>query len=217
MRPTSSITAPIIFTLALLAGSQCLAGRPLAVDDANVNEVGSGHVEAWYARQPGGADVWTVAPAYGLTEGMEIAASWSRDASNQVNTTALQAKFRLTPSLKDGCNVGAAIGASRPNDGSGNTPFINGLLTCNMDAGSLHLNLGANRPPDGPTLNTWGLAFEREFGAMTAHVEYFGQEQSSPTFQLGLRTELVKNVQIDGTVGHSSGDALFSLGLKFQF
>lgn len=217
MRPTARITAPIIFTLALLAGSQCLAGRPLAVDDANVNEVGSGHVEAWYARQPGGVNVWTVAPAYGLTEGMEIAASWSRDASNQVNTTALQAKFRLTPSRKDGCNVGAVIGASRPNDGSGNTPYINGLLSCNMDAGSLHLNLGANRPPDGPTLNTWGLAFEREFGAMTAHVEYFGQEQASPTFQLGLRTELVKNVQIDGTVGHSSGDALFSLGLKFQF
>ncbi|MDO9199422.1 hypothetical protein, partial [Rhodoferax sp.] len=213
MRPTARITAPIIFTLGLLAGSQCLAGRPLAVDDANVNEVGAGHVEAWYARQPDGANVWTVAPAYGLTEGMEIAASWARDASNQVNTTALQAKFRLTPSLKDGCNVGLAIGASRPNDGNGNTPYINGLLSCNMDAGSLHFNLGANRPPDGPALNTWGLAFEHEFGAMTAHVEYFGQEQASPTLQLGLRTELVKNVQIDGTVGHASGDALFSLGL----
>lgn len=217
MRPTSSIAAPIIVTVALLSGNVCLAGRPLAVDDANVNEVGSGHVEAWYARQPAGVNVWTMAPAYGLTEGMEIAASWARDASNEVNTTALQAKFRLTPSMKDGCNVGLAVGASRANDGSGNTPYLNGLLSCNMDAGSLHLNLGANRPPDGSTLNTWGLAFEREFGAMTAHVEYFGQEQARPTLQLGLRTELVKNIQIDGTVGHANGDALFSLGLKFQF
>lgn len=217
MRPIVKITAPLIVTLALLSSTICLAGRPLAVDDANVNEVGAGHVETWYARQPGGVNAWTVAPAYGLTEGVEIAASWARDATNKVNTTALQAKFRLTPSLKNGCNVGAVIGASQPNDGSDNTPYINGLLSCNGDAGSLHLNLGANHPPGGPTLNTWGLAFEREFGAMTAHVEYFGQDQSKPTFQLGLRTELLKNVQIDGTVGHSSGDALFSLGLKFQF
>ena len=217
MRPTVKITAPLIVTIALLSSTICLAGRPLAVDDANVNEVGAGHVETWYARQPGGVNAWTVAPAYGLTEGVEIAASWARDATNKVNTTALQAKFRLTPSLKNGCNVGAVIGASQPNDGSDNTPYLNGLLSCNMNAGSLHLNLGANHPPGGPTLNTWGLAFEREFGAMTVHVEYFGQDQSKPTFQLGLRTELLKNVQIDSTVGHSSGDALFSLGLKFQF
>lgn len=52
---------------------------------------------------------------------------------------------------------------------------------------------------------------------MTAHVEYFGQQQSSPTFQIGLRTGLTKNVQIDGSLGHSRGDALFSVGLKFQF
>lgn len=217
MRPTTKITTPLVFALAVLTTNICLAGRPLAVDDANVNEAGAGHVETWYARQVGGANVWTVAPAYGAMEGVEIAASWARDATNTVNTTALQAKFRLTPSRKNGCNIGAVIGASQPNNGSDNTPYINGLLSCNMEAGSLHLNLGATHPPDGPTLNTWGLAFERAFGAMTAHVEYFGHDQSSPTFQLGLRTELLKNVQIDGTVGHSSDDALFSLGLKFQF
>ena len=162
-------------------------------------------------------NAWTVAPAYGLMEGVEIAALLTRDATSNVNTTSLQAKFRLTPSRKDGCNMGAVIGAAQPNDGSDSTPYVYGILSCNMDAGSLHLNLGAHRPPDGPTLNTWGLAWEREVGAMTAHVEYFGQEQASPTFQLGLRTELFKNVQIDGTLGCSSGDALFSMGLKFQF
>lgn len=217
MRPTTKIAAPIIFTLAVLSAPICLAGRPLTVDDANVNEVGTGHVETWYARHPGGVNVWTVGPAYGLMEGVEIAASWAGDATNKVNTSALQAKFSLTPARKNGCNAGVVIGASQPNDGSGNTPYINGLLSCNGDAGSLHLNLGANHPPGGPALSTWGLAFEREFGAMTAHVEYFGQEQANPTFQLGLRTELFKNMQIDGTVGHSRGDALFSMGLKFQF
>lgn len=217
MRPTAKITAPFIFLFAILSTGNCLAGRPLTVDDANVNEVGAGHVETWYARQAGGANVWTVAPAYGLMEGVEIAAAWGRDATNSVNTTSLQAKFRLTPSRKDGCNVGAVVGASQPSDGSDHTPYVNGLLSCNGEAGSLHLNLGANHPPGGPTLTTWGLALERELGAMTAHAEYFGQEQAHPTVQLGLRTELLKNVQLDGTVGHSNGDALFSMGLKFQF
>jgi hypothetical protein len=217
MRSTAKITAPLVFTFAVLSTSMCLAGRPLTVDDANVNEVGTGHVETWYARQTGGVNAWTVAPAYGLIEGMEMAALLTRDATNKVNTTALQAKFRLTASRKDGCNMGAVIGASQPNDGSDSTPYLYGILSCNTDAGSLHLNLGANRPSGGPTLSTWGLAFEREVGTMTAHVEYFGQEQASPTFQLGLRTELLKNVQIDGTLGQSSGDTLFSMGLKFQF
>ena len=80
-------------------------------------------------------------------EGVEIGASWARDITNNVNTTAVQAKLRLTPSLEQGCNVGAVIGVSQPNDGSGNTPYLNGLLSCNSEAGSLHLNLGANHPP----------------------------------------------------------------------
>ena len=217
MRITAKTPALLIFTLAIFSTSVCLAGRPLTVDDANVGDVGAGQVEAWYARQADGANVWTVAPAYGVMEGVEIGASWSRDATNNVNTTAVQAKFRLTPSLEQGCNVGAVIGVSQPNDGSGNTPYLNGLLSCNSAAGSLHLNLGANHPAGGQTLRSWGLAVEREMGAVTAHIEYFGQEQTSPTLQLGLRTELLKNVQIDGAVGHSGGDALFSIGLKYQF
>ena len=79
MRPTAKITAPLIFTLAAFSTSIFLAGRPLTVDDANVNEVGAGQLETWHARQADGVNVWTVAPAYGLMEGVEIGASWSRD------------------------------------------------------------------------------------------------------------------------------------------
>lgn len=148
---------------------------------------------------------------------MEVAASWARDPSQQVHTTALQAKFRLTPSLERGCNLGAVAGVSEPNDGSGRTPYLNGLLSCNSGASALHLKLGANRPAGRATLATWGLALEREFGAVTAHFEYFGQEQSKSSLQMGLRAELVKNVLLDATVGHSSGDSLVSVGLKYQF
>ena len=40
------------------------AGRPLTVDDANVNDLGEGHVEGWWTRAPGDSRSWAVAPAY---------------------------------------------------------------------------------------------------------------------------------------------------------
>ena len=184
MKTKSKITAPFLFTLAALATTASFAGRPLAVDDANTDDAGTGHIEAWYARQPGSADTYTIAPAYGIVDGIELDAAISRDQTNNLNTTVVQAKFRLTASKKDGCNVAATVGVQQPDNGTGSTPYLNGILTCNMDdAGSVHVNLGVNRAPGGPTLNTWGLAFEREFGALTGHAEYFGLERGAPTFQ----------------------------------
>jgi hypothetical protein len=216
MTPQTTL-APLLLTLSLLTSTACLAGRPLTVDDANVNDTGAGHVETWVARQSGGNRTWTVAPAYAVADGIELGAAWTRDTTQGISTTAVQAKFRLTPAQRDACNLGAVVGAARSDDGSGTTPYVNALANCNSDAGALHLNLGANRPSGSKTLRTWGLAVEREVGSLTAHAEYFGQEKSAPTLQFGLRTELVKDVQIDGTVGRSSGDTLLSVGLKFQF
>ena len=204
-------------TLGSLSAALCWAGRPLSVDDANVNDAGAGHVETWVTRQSAGAQLWTLAPAYGLSDGVEIAATFARDTSNRTTATALQAKFRLSPSRPDGCNVGASIGVARSNDGSGSTPYLTGLATCNLPVGALHLNLGANKPSANATLGTWGVAFEREFGAVTGHVECFGQQRDKPTIQLGLRGEIMSKFQLDGTVGRTAGETLYSLGLKLQF
>jgi hypothetical protein len=211
MRPTRPLFLALV---AALASDYCLAGRPLSVDDANVNEVGAGHVEAWTSHAAG-SNSWTVAPAYGLSEGLEIAAALARDSANQVNSSSLQAKFRLTESRKDGCNVGATVAMSHA--GSATTPTLNGILSCNSEAGAVHLNLGATRPAEGSTLRTWGLAYEREFGVITAHVEYFGEQQSRPTAQFGLRREVLKNIQLDGTLGRTGGASVYSLGTKFMF
>ena len=213
----SRLSPMMLMAVALVWGETCLAGRPLSVDDANVNDVGAGHVEMWYARQPGYTNVWTAAPAYGVAKGIEMGVAVARDATNDTSMNSLQAKFRLTSSLEKGCNVGATVGASQANNGVENTPFFNGLLSCNGGFGSVHLNLGSNSPPKGPSLGTWGLALERELGSFTVHGETFGQENGSPTVQLGLRTELVKNVQIDGTAGRVNGESVLSVGLKFQF
>jgi hypothetical protein len=218
MTTKSKIAAPFLFTLAALATTASFAGRPLAVDDANTDDAGTGHVEAWYARQPSSTDTYTIAPAYGIVDGIELDAAISRDQTNNLNTTMVQAKFRLTAPKKDGCNVAATVGMQQPDNGTGSTPYLNGILTCNMDdTGSVHVNLGANRAPGGPTLNTWGLAFEREFGSLTGHAEYFGQERGAPTFQLGLRTMVLKNLQVDGSIGTTGGETLYSVGVKFMF
>lgn len=194
------------------------AGRPLTVDDANVNDVGSGHVEAWSARLGDRSRAWTVSPAYGLFDGVEIAGAFTRDTTNKLTATALQGKFLFTKPQKDGCNLGAVVGVSHENKGGGNTPYVNGLFTCNGDVGALHLNLGALRGKGGPTLGTWGLAFEREVAEdVTLHVETFGQRHSKPALQFGARTMLTKSVQLDGTVGRQDRNTIYSLGLKVLF
>jgi hypothetical protein len=205
--------------LAMLSVTSVYAGRPLAVDDANVNDAGTGHIEAYYQRQPGSTNTWTVSPAYGITEGVEIAAAFNRDNTAAVNTTSVQVKLRLTESKKSGCNFGASLGLAQTNvAGTGNSTFANGLMTCNLDeSGSVHVNLGLVSPPTGPNTGVWGIAYEREFGALTGHVELFGAENAIPTVQFGLRTMLTKRLQLDGTVGRSNDEAIYSLGFKFLF
>ena len=214
----TKIAAPALFSLLALSATSSFAGRPLAVDDANVNDKGSGHVEAFYQRLPGGVNAYTISPAYGIMDGVEIAAALSRSLG--VNTTSIQAKIRLTESKKAGCNFATSFGLSQPNvSGAGTSNFINGLMTCNMDAaGSVHVNLGVVNPPAGAaSTGVWGIAYEREFGAVTAHVEAFGQENAQPAFQIGLRTMITKSIQIDGTVGSSNNESMYSVGLKFLF
>lgn len=205
----------LLLSLAALGlAASAHAGRPLTVDDASVNEAGAGHVEAWYARQPGRAHTWTIAPAYAPIDGLELGAAISRDRTADTTTGAVQAKWRITPSQESGCNVGAVLGVAHTRGAGGNTPYLNGLATCNSSWGASHFNLGAVRAPGESTLGTWGMAHEREFGRVTAHVEALGQRHSKPTFQVGARMEVAKGLQIDGTVGRSDRENLVSLGLK---
>ena len=219
MKFASSVIRPAVFVLSWLAAGTSLAGRPLAVDDANVNDVGAGHVEAYYQRLPGNVNAWTVSPAYGLVEGVEIAAAFNRDTSAEVNTTSIQVKLRLTESKKTGCNLATSLGFAQTNGaGAGSSSFVNGLMTCNMDeSGAVHLNLGLVNPPSGPATGVWGLAYEREFGAFTGHVEVFGAENALPTVQVGLRTMLTKRLQLDGSLGRTNDEAVYSMGFKFLF
>lgn len=134
----------VLFLLLGLSGLlNAQAGRPLTVDDASVNDVGEGHVEGWWTRAPGGSRSWTVAPAYAPIQNVELGAGLAREQKTGLETHNIQAKFRITPSQDNGCNVGAVLGAARTT-GDSSKGYVNALFTCNhATLGSLHTNLGA--------------------------------------------------------------------------
>lgn len=202
--------------LVAVAGS-AWAGRPLTVDDANVADVGGGQLESWYARPASRDKLWTTAVGVGVLDWLELGGAVERNFSGPQTATSLQLKMRLTPSRDGGCNFGAVVGRAHANRGGGEATYLNGLFTCNIDGGPLHVNLGAIRADGDSTVKTWGLAKEFELGEVTAHVEVFGQQHAKPTWQMGLRRELVKNLQLDGTLGRSERKTVFSVGLRLGF
>ena len=129
----------------------------------------------------------------------------------------MQAKRRITPSQAIGCDVAAALDLNHLNHGGGNSRAVNAIATCSGNAfGDAHFNLGGNK--SGSTFNrNWGVAVEKELSRLTPHVEWFGERGSHPTFQVGARTDVARGVQLDGSLGRSAGQALYSLGFKLSF
>ncbi len=189
----------------------------MVVDDADVDEAGSGHLEAWYARQPGHASTWTVAPAYAPIEGLEIDAVITRDRTAASTSQSLQAKWRISPVRERGCNPAAVLGVLQVRGQAGTTPYVNGLLSCNSAWGSTHFNLGGLGQSGGPGVATWGLAHSRDVGRATLHVEAFGQHRAKPVFQIGARTNILARFQLDASLGRSNRETLVSVGLRQSF
>ena len=203
--------------LGLCVISSAQAGRPLTVDDANVNEVGEGHAEGWWTRSPDGSRSWTVAPAYAPVKNMELGAGLSRQQRTGLETLNVQAKLRLTPSLENGCNLGAVVGTARTT-GENTKEYVNALLTCNHTTlGSLHTNLGALDFSSGQRIGTWGLAWERAYGEVTAHVEAYGQQQDKPVWAAGMRFNILPKLQLDASVGRQARHNMVTLGSKWMF
>lgn len=214
--PQSSLSTAVLLGLFLLPGASH-AGRPLNVDDANVGDAGTGYVEAWYARQPGSARVWNLAPTYTPLDGLDLTAIVSRDRNEDLTTTSLQGKLQLTRPQAGGCHQAVVLGLAHPRGQRGTTPYANGIMSCDAGPGAVHMNFGLSRAPGGPSLPAVGVAWEQAFGAVTGHVEWQAQRGAKPTLGMGLRTDLVKDVQLDGSVGRNGGETLYSVGMKFQF
>lgn len=209
------------FAAIALAGTaaSALAGRPLVLDDAGINSQGEGHVETWISRTDG-ATSFNVSPAYAFWSRVELSALLARDGGNHITVTGVQAKWMITPSRDDGCNLATSFGAQhvRARAGSGDLQFINGLASCNgTPLGNVHFNLGYAKPDGGPSETNYGIALERSFGRITPHIEVFGSDSIDSAVNLGLRGDIAKNVQLDGSIGRLDGSNFYTLGLKFRF
>lgn len=211
-------TASLIVAMLASAGLTH-AGRPLTVDDAGVNAKGEGHLEVW-ASWFDSATTLNVAPAYAIRDGLELGALLARNGDHDATAGAVQIKALLTPSRDKGCNIGATLGVlhTRTPASSDNGVFVNGLGSCNGTAlGNLHLNLGVNKLSGQSRVGTWGVALERELGAVTPHFEWFGAEHVKSTRQVGARGDIARNLQLDGTLGRTEGTTLYSVGVKLRF
>jgi hypothetical protein len=204
--------------IALSSAISAHAGRPLGVDDASVNDKGAGHVEAWVARDGAKNTIVNLAPAYAPIDNLELSAVLTRDTTNRLNTQTLQAKWRITPTQEKGCNVAGVLGATRLPAGAGTTTYLTGNASCNgLGPVNVHANLGVSQAKDVKSAGTWGFAVELPMSGWTPHAELFGAERSKPTVQVGARTQLTKEFQLDGNVARNNGQNAFSVGVKYQF
>lgn len=203
--------------LLILTWGQVHAGRPLSVEDANVNDPGQGHIEHWWAHSSAGNRSWNVAPAWSPANGVELAGAFSHEGASPLNTTAVQIKFRLTPSQEHGCNLGALVGVLQTGSEK-SRPYANGLISCHHPFwGSLHANVGTVWEQAGFYDMTRGIAWERSLGSVIFHVESFGQQNSKLSRAIGLRHNWLPQLQIDASLGRQAGQSLITAGLKWMF
>ena len=88
------------------------AGRPLSVDDANVNEKGVAHVETFWSRGADGSRTFTVAPTYSPIPGLDLIAVDTRTAAGGPHSQTLQAKLQVTAVQEKGCYFAWVFGAT---------------------------------------------------------------------------------------------------------
>jgi hypothetical protein len=63
----------------------------------------------------------------------------------------------------------------------------------------------------------YGVAYEYPLGNLVPNIEWMHLEGSENTTSIGLRTEIVKNVQLDGSYRIQGDNKYWTLGGKLQF
>ena len=57
----------------------------------------------------------------------------------------------------------------------------------------------------------FGVALEKSFGALTPHIEVYGSENIDTGVNLGLRGDITKSIQLDGSVGRQEGVSIWAV------
>ena len=165
------------------------------MDDANTNESGHGHIETWYDSKD---KSFTVAPVYAPLEGLELGAVLSKSNSTFENTYSFQLKKLLSVAQESGCNTAATLGRSSVQNSGDQTVYGWGILTCNsIEWGSVHMNLGLTKANTQSSQQLYGIAFEYPIKGFVPHIEWLHQDSEKDVISIGIRTELIKNLQIE--------------------
>jgi hypothetical protein len=193
------------------------AGRPLSVDDANVNDQGVAHVETFWSRAADGSRTLTIAPTYSPLPGLDLIVADARTLSGGAHSQTLQAKMQVTSPKDNSCHFAWVLGATQWQKGEGQKSFVSANSTCDMGVGALHASMVSSRDGQGRDTPSLGVAWEQSFGAWTGHIESVAQRASKPMVGIGARTDVMPGFQVDGTLGRLGGKAMFSLGTKITF
>jgi hypothetical protein len=205
-----------VLAIALLSVS-AQAGRPLSVDDANVNDAGVAHVETFWSRSADGSRTLTIAPTYSPLPGLDLIAQDVRTFSGGAHSQTVQAKMQVTSPKENSCHFAWVVGATQWKKGDGQKSFVSANTSCDMGSGALHASAVRSRDAEGRDTPSLGVAWEQSFGAWTGHIESIAQRATKPMVGVGARTDIAPGIQIDGTWGRLGGKAMFSLGTKFTF
>jgi hypothetical protein len=93
-----------------LLGLSAQAGRPLNVDDANVNDVGVAHVETFWSRAADGSRSLTIAPAFSPLPGLDLVAQDVRTFSGGPHSQSLLAKMQVSAPRENTCHFAWVLG-----------------------------------------------------------------------------------------------------------
>jgi hypothetical protein len=198
------------------------AGRPLTVDDANVNDTGAGHLEAWWAKGPARERVWTVAPAYAPWDGVELSAALARQSAvDGGRAVSVQAKVQLSAPKPDACHTAGVLGFTQARQGLPreklHTPYLVGILTCSVRDDAWHVNVGLAGASSSRRVANLGVAWEHDLGPVVVHAEALAQQRGKPTWGVGARHLLWPSLQVDGAWSRTDGVTFYSAGMKWQF
>lgn len=200
-----------------LVGVSAQAGRPLNVDDANVNDQGVAHVETFWTRAADGSRTLTIAPTFSPLPGLDLIAQDVKTFAGGPHSQTFQAKMQVTAPKEKSCHFAWVLGVTQWQKGEGQKSFVAGNTSCDMGAGTLHSSLVSSRDAEGKDVPSWGVAWEQTLGDWTAHIESVAQRAAKPLVGVGLRRDVLPGLQIDGTWGKQGGKAVFSLGTKYTF
>ena len=230
-RLIASLCATAVFLYGLFACPVAYAARPMMVDDARIVDPKSCQIESYAKINRDSTEYWAL-PGCNFTGNFELTSGGAITRSNgETRTTdfVLQGKTLFKVLEPNGWSMGLVFGnVHHPNiQASRNLigdlySYIPASMSLFDDHVVMHANLGWTRHKDIDRHRmTWGVGAEVHLfaGHTWAVAEIFSQNQSRPSYQVGVRHWIVMNhVQVDATYGNrlvnSTQDHWFTFGLR---